>query len=105
MSARTNIDKQIRSSYPKQDRFHEKYDENWALYKKNFILLCEINEIPPTSITRLFRTTLSDSAHTLIDANFLADEANKPQVDLLFTQRYDSKAKQEKCQTNWQTKS
>lgn len=70
IAVKLNIDKQFCTANPKEETFSGRYDENWPLHRKNFILLCESYHITSTDIARLFRMTIAGSAFTLIDSHF-----------------------------------
>lgn len=92
---RINVDKQFMTAYPRDERFGGIYDNSWGSHKKNFLISCASYEIPAEIITLMFCMTLSGSALTLLDSNFLINGDNSENVDALFISRFDSVAKQE----------
>lgn len=76
MDMKLNIDKQLKSAYPKDKIFNGKYDENCLLHHKNFLFLCESYEIATETISRWFGMTLDESSLTLLDAHFVIDHVD-----------------------------
>lgn len=95
MNIRLNIDKKFKNSFPKEERFSEKYEDNWCLHQKNCVLLCQFYGVTAENITQTFRMTLSGSALTPFNSHFVIDRPDWAQVVDMFSKRYGSVTKQD----------
>lgn len=83
------IDKQFKNPYPIEERIKGKYNKNWILRRKNFLLLRGAYEIEPEIMARVFTMTIDDIALTLFDAHFAVNHTDRITIDHLRTQRYN----------------
>lgn len=50
-------------------KLNGKYHKNWTLHRKNFLLLCQLYDIPTSSKARMFRKATASSEITWFDAH------------------------------------
>lgn len=85
------MDEHYKMSHPCEEIFGRRCDENWALDRGIFmvLVLCELYDIGPTAITRMFNVTFIGSKTTLFHLHFAIDNPTCFHVDALFSSQLD----------------